>query len=313
MAIKLLDYDNIWTTILKLGKEASHRQVAVSYLGTGARELLPLNKGDILIVNMSEGIIKNGLTNPFEIYYYYKKGVRIFNVSNLHSKVYIFDNKVIISSSNISYNSKDRLIETGILCSDKEVISQAKGLIMDLQGEPVTPEYIKHCKKIYKPPFFENNGKKKKGKLSPQHPPLWLLSLEYTEYNDYEKRLDKQESKEASKEIKNKKKYEVTSMKYGVKNNFTKSVKKNDLVIQVVQDGRGIDLIETSRVVRISPYSINGVKMKLIYLEEPKADSLYNWSPFRAFVKRNGLGITSNSTREIKSAELKHKILGYFI
>jgi hypothetical protein len=68
---------NIWDKITFLAKRAKHRFIAVAYLGKGASDLLPLNRGDVLVVDMSLSAMRSGQTNPFEIGKYLKRGMEV--------------------------------------------------------------------------------------------------------------------------------------------------------------------------------------------------------------------------------------------
>jgi len=57
----------LWNRITKLVRKAKHTEAAVSYLGKGGYSMLPLRKGDVLVVDMSTRSVKQGVTNPFEI------------------------------------------------------------------------------------------------------------------------------------------------------------------------------------------------------------------------------------------------------
>ena len=56
--------------------------------------------------------------------------------NNLHAKIYIFDDKVIISSSNLTQRglgiSKDSNVEMGVVSEDKELIEDAKKRFLEI-------------------------------------------------------------------------------------------------------------------------------------------------------------------------------------
>ena len=55
----------LWQKIIELARNSKVRQVAVAYLGTGASELLPLKKGDVLVLNMSLANVKKRTSESF--------------------------------------------------------------------------------------------------------------------------------------------------------------------------------------------------------------------------------------------------------
>jgi hypothetical protein len=56
---------DVWSTITKFAKKSKKRNVAVAYLGNNAIRLLPLDKDDSLVVDMSDASVKTGQTNPY--------------------------------------------------------------------------------------------------------------------------------------------------------------------------------------------------------------------------------------------------------
>jgi len=69
--------------------------------------MLRLAKGDILIVDMSEPRVKNGTTDPTLIEQYINKGVAAYSSSNLHAKVFVFDDVAVVGSTNVSKYSDE--------------------------------------------------------------------------------------------------------------------------------------------------------------------------------------------------------------
>jgi len=57
--------NDLWTNIRELAKKSQYRQVAVAYIGKEASKMLPLQKGDVLIISdLSKTSVKNGLVSP---------------------------------------------------------------------------------------------------------------------------------------------------------------------------------------------------------------------------------------------------------
>lgn len=157
--MKLL-LNDLWPTITTLARKSKNNHIAVAYLGQGANELLPLRRGNSLVIDMSEGTVKNGQTDPKEVEKYLKKGVSVYTCQNLHAKAYIFDKTLIIASANVSRRSKTSLVESGLLCRSKEAVARACNWIRRLHFKPVTQKYVEHCKELYRPPrVFGVRGK----------------------------------------------------------------------------------------------------------------------------------------------------------
>ena len=144
--------NGLWMTIKSYAKKSKNRQIAVAYIGKNASKILPLHKGDLLIADLSEQAVRSGQTYPHEVEKYIKKGVEVYNCPNLHAKLYIFDNTVIVSSANISTrSSQNELIEVGLISKDEQALRQAKEFIKELKekGYPILLDEINQLKKIF--------------------------------------------------------------------------------------------------------------------------------------------------------------------
>lgn len=312
MAVKILQ-DDLWPTIKELVRQFKHKHkhVAVAYLGRGACKLLPLRKGDSLVVDMSEGAVKSGQTGPKEVEKYLKRGVSVYTCSNLHAKVYVFDKNFIVGSANVSRHSQQGLIEAGLLCSDRDALTQARGLVKSLMVESVTPGYVKRCKRLYKPPKIHYNVERKQKKaIPPGHPPLWVVGVVTVNLSEQEERLRDTEQRKAEKKLKDARKYIVETIRWDGNPRF----KEGDLLVQTLKDGNVKEVYPPSRILRITPYkSFDNRKWPrtLVLIEEPKCPKPLRWQDFKNAVVRAGIRrISPNSQRQIRSPEVAHKILG---
>lgn len=149
---------DLWPRIGTLAKKSKRSHVAVAYLGPTAAELLPLKKGDFLVVDMSTRAAKSSQTDPREVRKFKTKGVDVYSCQNLHAKVFVFDNQAVVSSANVSQRSKNFLCEAGIVTTDPVVVDSARRFVESIDSEEVTWSRIKQCKKIYKPPKYGDGG-----------------------------------------------------------------------------------------------------------------------------------------------------------
>ena len=109
---------------------------------------------------------------------YIRKGVNVYNCSNLHAKLYIFDKTLITGSANISRHSQEYLVEAGILCqNNNKVLKQALKFIDWLKREPVTPKFLNLRKRQYSPPKFFPKLKSKSERITVS-PSLWVIGVE---------------------------------------------------------------------------------------------------------------------------------------
>lgn len=124
----------IWPRITKLCK-SGRAYVAVAYLGKSGRKLLPLCAGSVLVVDASEGAVKQGQTNPAELMKFVRAGVDVHSAADLHAKVFAFPEAVQIGSTNVSQNSAKHWQEAASLSTDRRVIKAAREFVLDLAGE----------------------------------------------------------------------------------------------------------------------------------------------------------------------------------
>lgn len=145
----------IWPHITaSVNKKPGRCHVAVAYFGSGAAKLLPLRKGSTLIVDMSERAVRSGQTKPSEIGKLLKAGVDVHTVENLHAKVFVADGLPIVGSTNASHNSAETLVEAVLETQHREIVRSCRDFVRSLRGELVTPEYVKHMQRLYRPPRF---------------------------------------------------------------------------------------------------------------------------------------------------------------
>jgi hypothetical protein len=262
---------------------------------------------------MSEDSVKGGRTYPSEIEKYFKKGVKIYNCTNLHAKTYILGNTLILASANVSQRSKNDLIEAGLLTTDVDVRKNTIGWIRSLQTELVTPAYIASCKKIFKPPKFSGRHRKGKSGVAPSHSRLWLLSTQPINLSDEEQKYCDEKEKEAEKKISDLKKYKVDTILWDQNSRVAKKIQERDLVIQIAKGKDQVKVHPPSRVVKISvpQESDKNVRNSIfITIEELRRPHLFTLSDFAEKAKQAGVYVSANSMREIRNDRIKNTLLG---
>ncbi len=308
--IKFLS-DDIWPIIKSLSGKSRKTKVAVAYFGAGAATQLALKKGDTLLVAMTLSNVKAGQVNPFEIEKLYNKGVHIFNLPNLHSKIYLFDKSVIIGSANVSSNSADTLIESGLLTDDIKTVSQADSFIKTHCIEKVEQDYIEVCKKNYNPPKFFGSRQKRtitKSKFKGQLSRLWVIS---TKHSSVEDEIPAKDDKHFDEMISNKRTFKKEKISYPLSNSFIQQVREGDIIIEVFTAKVNSKVFEPKRALGVS---LNKLKThKILLVEERKNPKTKGWKKLENILRQNGVkAVTKNSTREIKNDNTKKILLDYF-
>jgi phosphatidylserine/phosphatidylglycerophosphate/cardiolipin synthase-like enzyme len=107
--------NELWNEIHDRVAKGKHVSAAVAYIGRDGARLLPLKKGDCIVVGMSLGAVRQGATDPRAVRTLMSRGVRVFSRATLHAKFIVADGTLIASSANASHNSRDILDEAGII------------------------------------------------------------------------------------------------------------------------------------------------------------------------------------------------------
>jgi hypothetical protein len=311
--------DDLWDRISNLSKKAKHRHVAVAWLARGASKLLTLGEDDVLVVDMGDASVKTGRTDPKEVSRYLARGVRVFSVSNLHAKVFVFDKHVIVGSSNVSTHSRDTLLEAAIESSDPKVRAKAIAWIASLAQVAVTPTLATAKEKLYKPPKWgsptgaTNHGSKRVAgkKLPVTDGQLWIVGTEATVWPEDEAPVLDKQAADAKRELKDPSHYSVDSIRLPERTKLERA-RRGDSVITIHDDGEDTAVWAPAAVIAARKYVVGKKRAVGLHLERRNDDKLYDLKGFKKFVKKLGIEVTSNIERVVWSASAKTAILGAF-
>lgn len=259
-----------WREITRLVRQAKKERrrcyVAVPYCSKGARELLPLGPGDVLVVNMTESTARGGQTDPKEIIKFLGDGLRVDTVSDLHAKVYVLGRHAIVGSANAS-SSSDGLREAVAVSTEPSFVRQCREFVESLRAEEVELEHARALAKLYRPP--KGVGSRRRSRDAPTHSPLWLVPVveDSWELADYEHDREFRPAAEL--------KVDPTLEKL---DHFAWSgrplwerLKEGDLVIQVFKAGLTTYFYPPAHVVVIERYRAKrNAKRMLVYLAAPR-------------------------------------------
>ena len=257
--------------IQQANKEGRRCQVAVAYCATGARKLMPLARGSLLVVNASERVVKSGLTNPSELMKFIRAGVQVHNVDNLHAKVFTLGRYAIVGSTNASSNSAKDLIEAALISSDRAVVQQCRKFVEDLCAEKIELDRAKQLAKIYRPP--RSPGKrtpKKPSKAVPRHSPLWLVPLTHEPWDEEDDAQDKKARPTAEKKIDPK--LERLDAFAWTGADLYRRLEKGHMTIQVIKAGRIAMLSPPAHVIHIRRWrsAKRNAHRMIVYLAKPR-------------------------------------------
>src|SRR5579864_6576317 len=95
---RFLSNADLWAEIQNRVSKGKRIRAAIAYFGGRSATLLPLKRGDKLVVDMSIGAVRQGVTNPSEIRKLRNRGVEIFSRGTLHAKFLLIGNALVASS-----------------------------------------------------------------------------------------------------------------------------------------------------------------------------------------------------------------------
>jgi hypothetical protein len=299
---RFLGNDVLWGEILACVARPGKKLVAVAYLGTNGADLLPLGKGDRLVVDMSLRTVRQSGTDPREIRKLVRRGVEVFTRGRLHAKFIIADKTLIASSANVSSNSQNGLDEAGIITTEPMAVKRAKDFFERLCTEPVRSKYLEQCIKEYRPPQSNggaNTKGRRKGPGRVVQAKLWFLGgLRNLSLSEADlKSIEKIETR-AEKKLKNPEKTSVTWVRYWGRRKFMGHIRKGDWVVECMKDGGPRYVTAPAQVLGQEEWvSSKGTSYSLLLLETPDAGEDLWLSDFRKKVKRFAPALDKESPR----------------
>jgi hypothetical protein len=149
---------------------------AVPYFSRSGSRMLPLRRGDILVVNASDTAVASGQTCPSALRRLTDKGVKVYSLENLHAKVFVLGRTAYVGSANVSASSKDHLIEAVVAIRDCKAVAAAKNFVTGLCGFRVTHNELDRLAEIYRRPRGGLGSGKRQAKKQPR---LWIAHIAY--------------------------------------------------------------------------------------------------------------------------------------
>jgi hypothetical protein len=133
---------HVWSAISKVCTGPGRRTAAIAFLGWDAPRLMPLRRGDVLVVNASDSALLAHATSPDALDAYVAAGVRVSSTPRLHAKVIVTNTHAVIGSANASTHSSE-LDEAIIVTDDQTVIAAGRAFISGLvDATPVDEEFL---------------------------------------------------------------------------------------------------------------------------------------------------------------------------
>jgi hypothetical protein len=311
-----LSNETLWQTISSRIKSASHVDAAIAYFGQGGAKLLPLRTGHRLVVDMSPATVRAGGTDPREVEKLIRRGVEAFTRRNLHAKIVVADKSVISGSANVSKHSQQVLDEAAILTTEASAIRRAREFISRICTEPIRPEYLEECKRIYNPPRFAGQRARSKGQQQrAKHAKLWLVNLR--EYSVPESERERYEEGEAhaKKLVRDENRFTTDSFHWPSKPKMASELELGDWILEAITyKDKSIVIYPPGQLLLIDHYprdAASGKERWVFYVEVPRRGETMTWKKFRA-ATRSFLGSTLSSprTKPIREVHVADRLLG---
>jgi hypothetical protein len=305
--------DLLWKEIAKEAKKAQRTKAAIAYVTKASP--LALKKGDVLVVDGSDGAIASGQTSAAVLSVLLKKGVSLYSHNGLHAKVVIVDSVLFSSSANLSESSISRLLEAGIETDNPNAVSGAVGMVEELIETSVSigSAFIARIKKIDVKKHF-GGGKSKARVTAKGHrdPVTWLLGVHAIDEPTNPEELRRIERGTAkAEEFMSNPKSTASWVRYG-RNARIRNARRGDNIVMIHRD---TDSANPKRVYGHAPVLLVHEEpncIRVFYEEVPNAEKKsLSWSQFRKLAKIVGLpgGLSKNAGRQLTdktSDDLNH-------
>ncbi len=168
----------LWSDLGPRLKSGGPRYAAIAFAGSDAPELLPLGKGDVLVVNAGNQTLGAGGTNPKALRKFTDRGVEVWSHSRLHAKVIATSEVAVVGSANASANS-GTLHEAVTLTTDPAARATVIDFVRALtrQAQRVDSTFLKEAAKHYRDPIGRPGAGAAPPDLFTELPGrLWLIS-----------------------------------------------------------------------------------------------------------------------------------------
>ena len=279
--------DDLWREIKCRVSEGKRVRAAVAYLGSRGATLLPLKRGDSVVVDMSIGAVRQGVTDPREIRTLVRRGVKAFSRGSLHAKFLLIDRTLIASSANISRNSQEALDEAGIITNDSAAVRRASDYFDKLCTEPIGREYLKTCIAEYRPPKFkaavERRPTRSKRSRRVIEAKLWFVGgLKALNLSDDDRKSIEPIERRHQTKLSRPEQTELTWIRYHRLPKALRQVRVGDWIVDCQKDGRGHHVGPPQQMLGFDKWeSDRGTRYTLMMLEVASAGEVMSLTDFR--------------------------------
>lgn len=143
-----LEGSKLWARMEHLAANTNRKSAAIAYVSDDSR--IQFGEGDKLVVDASDEQIAAGATSADVLGRAVRRGAQVYSCPKLHAKLMVFDNTVVIGSTNVSRLSATELLEAGTVSDSPALVRSALSLIDTLVrgSEPVNKPFLARISKI---------------------------------------------------------------------------------------------------------------------------------------------------------------------
>lgn len=314
---RFLSNDELWHELQARVAKGKCVRAAIAYFGGRGAKLLPLKKGDSIVLDMSIGAVRQGVTNPRSVRTLIRRGVKVFSRGSLHAKFLVIDRMLIASSANASTNSKEILDEAGIVTTDAAAVRRAADFFDKLCTEPVGNEYLKKCIAEYRPPQFkpaiEHGQPRAKRSHRVVEAKLWFIGglVELSLSDDARQSIERVERR-YEKRLKRPEQTEVNWIRFGGKPKYLRHIRVGDWIVDCMKLAHGRYVGPPSQVLSLDEWvSDRGKSYTMLMLETPSDGESMSLTDFRRKIVavKPGLNRPNPRTRAIEDNDCADSIL----
>jgi len=266
-----LHTDSAWPRLRAASRaNKSPAFVAVAYVSERSRGLIHLLPRSRLVVDAGIDSVKSGRTCPAVLLELVQRGVQVYNVPNLHAKVYVFGRVAFVGSANLSRMSAEQLVEAVVATSDPRAVSSGREFVRGLCTDPLGPKHLASLQKFYRPPKYLGSrlGARKRLRRRPhaQSPVLRIVQLNLMEWPSEEHELHRLGLRLAREDREHGRGWEVQSFRITGKCRIA----ENEVVVQVIDEGERKIVEPPGKVLKVVPRRTRRGRVAYIYAEVPK-------------------------------------------
>jgi hypothetical protein len=293
--------NKVWTQIIRLLDKRENKFAAIAYVSKGSP--LSFGDGDVLVCDASDHAIKTGETAAVTLKRFLNNGAELYSYQNLHAKILISGDSVVIGSANLSTSSENYLLEVSLITTRSQIRSQVSAFIHNLikVSARIDDDFIRHIislpvKRGFRPFNARKSAKAEVGEIGNRY---WVVNTHpLKSYPDYEEEYVEKGEEESREALKNPD-AEVSWIRSTGKGRFRRLAKPGDTIIEITKYKRKAVVSAPRPILVRQQYR----KWTRFYLGESNRN--ISWTLFEDKLRKIGLiKIKKTSTRELNQRDI---------